>query len=82
MSVVTRRIGTDEFGEVSLTIDERGAGQPFLLLHGGAGPASMQPFAQLLGAERDTYVLTPTHPGFALTERPTRWSCSMACLNW
>jgi pimeloyl-ACP methyl ester carboxylesterase len=74
MSVVTRRIGTDEFGEVSLTIDERGAGQPFLLLHGGAGPASMQPFAQLLGAERDTYVLTPTHPGFAITERPANLS--------
>ncbi|WP_067500282.1 alpha/beta fold hydrolase [Actinoplanes sp. TFC3] len=36
----------------------------FLLLHGGAGPASMTGFADYLVAERPATVLTPTHPGF------------------
>lgn len=55
--------------KVELVVEERGEGQPFLLLHGGAGPASMARFAGLLAA-RHARVITPTHPGFALTKRP------------
>src|SRR5262249_37720172 len=44
--------------------------QPFLLLHGGAGPASVGGFADLLAARWNARVLAPTHPGFAGTPRP------------
>jgi len=53
-----------------ITLDDRGTGHPFLLLHGGAGPASVRPFAQLLAATRPAHVLTPTIPGFDGTSRP------------
>ncbi|MEU0555051.1 alpha/beta fold hydrolase [Dactylosporangium sp. NPDC006015] len=54
-----------------VTFLELGAGaEPFLLLHGGAGPRSMLPFAGLLAASRDARVIVPTHPGFAGTPRP------------
>lgn len=57
-------------GPVELSVEERGDGQPFLLLHGGAGPQSVAGFAQLL-AERDhNRVILPTHPGFGGTVRP------------
>ena len=55
--------------EVELVVEERGEGRLFLLLHGGVGPASMARFAGML-AERHAKVITPTHPGFALTKRP------------
>lgn len=48
----------------ALTLDDRGSGRPFLLLHGGAGPQSMLPFAELLVSTRPARVLTPTAPGF------------------
>jgi pimeloyl-ACP methyl ester carboxylesterase len=57
-------------GKVDLVVEERGEGQPFLLLHGGAGPASMARFAGLLAERQHVRVLTPTHPGFARTKRP------------
>ena len=57
-------------GRVNLVVEERGEGQPFLLLHGGAGPASMTRFASLLAERHPVRVITPTHPGFARTERP------------
>ncbi len=57
-------------GEVDLTIDQHGEGQPFLLLHGGAGPQSMAGFAALLAGSEPAHVLTPTHPGFGGTPRP------------
>jgi pimeloyl-ACP methyl ester carboxylesterase len=41
----------------------------YLLLHGGAGPASMRPLADLLTA-RGGRVIVPVHPGFAGTARP------------
>ncbi len=56
--------------DVSLEVRDTGAGHTFLLLHGGAGPLSVAPFAQLLGAERPARVLAPTHPGFGGTPRP------------
>lgn len=56
-------------GTVELLVEERGRGRPFLLLHGGAGPASMARFASML-AGRQVRVITPIHPGFARTSRP------------
>jgi len=55
---------------VELTVDEVGTGQPFLLLHGGAGPVSVRPFASYLAEHRPAHVLVPTHPGFNGTGRP------------
>lgn len=55
----------------SVTVHEAGAGaEPFLLLHGGAGPVSVLPFAELLADRRDARVYVPTHPGFDGTPRP------------
>jgi pimeloyl-ACP methyl ester carboxylesterase len=57
-------------GPVELTVEERGNGQPFLLLHGGAGPQSVAGFAQMLAERSRNRVVTPTHPGFGGTPRP------------
>jgi pimeloyl-ACP methyl ester carboxylesterase len=70
MTTVTHHVSVPGAGEVELVVDEQGEGTPFLLLHGGAGPASMQPFATLLAERHDARVLAPIHPGFGLTTRP------------
>jgi pimeloyl-ACP methyl ester carboxylesterase len=57
-------------GSIPITVTERGAGRPVLLLHGGAGPQSVAAFADLLATTRPARVLTPTHPGFGGTPRP------------
>lgn len=57
-------------GPVPLTIGERGVGRSVLLLHGGAGPASVAMFADLFAAATGTHVITPTHPGFGGSPRP------------
>jgi pimeloyl-ACP methyl ester carboxylesterase len=57
-------------GPVDVTYDERGQGRVFLLLHGGAGPMSMNGFAALLSGTHNARVLVPTHPGFLGTVRP------------
>jgi len=54
--------------DLGIKIDQAGAGRPVLLLHGGAGPASVSAFAEDLS--RYKHVITPTHPGFAGTPRP------------
>jgi pimeloyl-ACP methyl ester carboxylesterase len=51
------------------TTTDSGHGRPYLLLHGGAGPASFAAFGARLAS--DGRVLVPTHPGFDGTERPT-----------
>jgi pimeloyl-ACP methyl ester carboxylesterase len=56
--------------DVALTVDQQGAGQPVLLLHGGGGPQSVSAFAQLLASSRPARVITPVHPGFGGTPRP------------
>jgi pimeloyl-ACP methyl ester carboxylesterase len=66
----TRTLNVAGIGPVELTVAERGDGQPFLLLHGGAGPQSVAGFAQLLGEKDGKRVLAPTHPGFGGTPRP------------
>ena len=51
-----------------LAVDDRGSGRPFLLLHGGAGPASIAGLADALAAR--ARAVTPTHPGFNGQPRP------------
>lgn len=65
-----RRTVAGDFGEVALTLEDLGQGRPFLLLHGGAGPASMAGFAARLAESDRARTLAPIHPGFAGTERP------------
>jgi pimeloyl-ACP methyl ester carboxylesterase len=69
---IIRTLNVADIGPVELTLEERGNGQPFLLLHGGAGPQSVAAFAQLLAEEGHNLVLTPIHPGFGGTPRPER----------
>ena len=63
-------VPVDGVGPVEVTVTERGTGAPVLLLHGGAGPRSVDTFADLLAGTRPVRVLTPTHPGFDATPRP------------
>src|ERR1700710_706784 len=57
-------------GRLQITIDDRGAGRPVLLLHGGGGPLTVGGFADLLATTGNVQVITPTHPGFGATLRP------------
>ena len=66
----TKTIKVAGIGPVDLTVEERGDGQPFLMLHGGAGPQSVAAFALLLAEKDHNRVLTPIHPGFGGTPRP------------
>jgi pimeloyl-ACP methyl ester carboxylesterase len=72
MTTATYSVGLAGIGPVEVSVAEYGPahGQPFLLLHGGAGPASVTGFAEQFAAARQVRVLTPTHPGFDGTERP------------
>jgi pimeloyl-ACP methyl ester carboxylesterase len=65
-------IKVEGVGLVELTVEERGDGGPYLVLHGGAGPQSATAFAQLLAEKGRNRVLAPTHPGFGGTSRPKR----------
>ena len=65
-----RTLLVDGIGPVEVTVADYGSGQPFLLLHGGAGPASVTGFAEMFVAAHDVRVLVPTHPGFGGTARP------------
>lgn len=58
------------FGDVPLTVQEYGSGRSILLLHGGAGPASVATLAELLADKVAARVVVPTHPGFGGTTRP------------
>ena len=55
-----------------LTFTDAGQGSACLLLHGGAGPASMAPLGEALAAT--SRVIVPTHPGFNGTPRCDRFS--------
>src|SRR6202161_1106309 len=52
-----------------LSVEDRGAGRVFLILHGGAGPASVTGLAEALASQVRTIV--PIHPGFAGQPRPS-----------
>jgi len=66
----TVTVATDAFDLVEVRLTDRGYGPAVLLLHGGAGPASVAAYADHLAAARGVRVVTPTHPGFAGTARP------------
>ncbi|MGH3187017.1 MAG: alpha/beta fold hydrolase [Streptosporangiaceae bacterium] len=68
MATATYTVAAD-LGPVQVTVAERGTGRPFLLLHGGAGPQSVEAFAGML-AKSGARVLVPVHPGFGGTPRP------------
>jgi pimeloyl-ACP methyl ester carboxylesterase len=55
---------------VVVTVEDTGQGQPFLLLHGGAGPRSVRGFADLLTSSGHRRAVVPTHPGFEGSDRP------------
>ena len=55
--------------DVDLRFSDRGSGPAYLVLHGGAGPASVEHFSDLMAAT-GARVVTPTHPGFGGTLRP------------
>ncbi len=63
-------VSLDGVGPVEVSVAAYGSGQPFLLLHGGAGPQSVTGFAEKFAAAHDVRVLVPTHPGFNGTVRP------------
>ena len=69
MPAVTYTLPT-AFGDIPVTVTERGQGSPVLLLHGGAGPDSVAGFADLLATRHPLRVLTPVNPGFGGTPRP------------
>jgi pimeloyl-ACP methyl ester carboxylesterase len=51
-----------------LAFTNQGQGRAFLILHGGAGPASMSGLADVLA--QDAHAIVPTHPGFDGEPRP------------
>jgi pimeloyl-ACP methyl ester carboxylesterase len=69
-TTATYSVPLEGIGPVEVTVAEYGAGQPYLLLHGGAGPQSVTGFADLLATSLGVRVLAPTHPGFGGTARP------------
>jgi pimeloyl-ACP methyl ester carboxylesterase len=71
-STSTRSLTVDAVGDVEVTLTARGDGHPFLLLHGGGGPATVTPWADRLAGARPARVITPVHPGFNGTPRPER----------
>jgi pimeloyl-ACP methyl ester carboxylesterase/mannose-6-phosphate isomerase-like protein (cupin superfamily) len=66
----TYDVAVDGIGTVPVTVTSRGEGRPYLLLHGGAGPQSVDSFVGLLAASQQARVLTPLHPSFGGTPRP------------
>src|ERR1700761_176178 len=69
-TTTTRTVPVAGIGPVPVTVTERGHGRPYLVLHGGAGPQSVDGFAELLASSQQARVITPLHPGFGGTPRP------------
>jgi pimeloyl-ACP methyl ester carboxylesterase len=69
-----------EIGPVVLTVHAHDRARAFLLLHGGAGPASVSAFGDLLAARTHGRVLVPTHPGFDGTPGPVGGVRDLAAL--
>jgi len=67
----THTVSVAELGDIPVTVVDQGAGRPFLLLHGGGGPLTVDAFsAQLADESAGRRVLVPIHPGFNATPRP------------
>jgi pimeloyl-ACP methyl ester carboxylesterase len=69
--MTTHSLTVPGIGAVDLTVTERGAGHPVLVLHGGGGPLTVTPWADRLADTEHARVLTPVHPGFNAAPRPT-----------
>src|SRR5215467_11126299 len=69
-----RTLQVASIGAVQVTVQDRDRIRPFLLLHGGGGPATMTGFADLLAERTHARVLLPTHPGFGGTRKPSALS--------
>src|SRR6201986_4439536 len=69
-TTTTYEVPVAGIGAVPVTVTSRGEGRPFLILHGGAGPQSVDGFSELLARSDQARVLTPLHPGFGGTPRP------------
>jgi pimeloyl-ACP methyl ester carboxylesterase len=67
---MSEKMEVEGLGSVDVTVSERGSGAPILLLHGGAGPLSVVPWAELVARTHPARVITPVHPGFMGTPRP------------
>ncbi len=65
---VMARYATTPSAEYAPAVDDRGAGRPVMVLHGGGGPGSVLGLSSALAT--DHRVLTPTIPGFEGTPRP------------
>ena len=63
-------VTVDGIGAVPVTVTEHGDGRPFLLLHGGAGPQSVDGFADLLATPSRPGCSCRPHPGFGGTPAP------------
>src|ERR1700722_1221236 len=63
-------VTADGIGPVPVNVTERGKGRAFLVLRGGAGPQSVDGFADLLATPEPARVIVPTHPVFGGTPRP------------
>src|SRR5580704_5217187 len=72
MTTMNKTVALDDVGPVEISLEDAGAGQPFLLLHGGGGPDTMTRFGQRFAESYPARVLVPTHPGFAATTRPEK----------
>jgi pimeloyl-ACP methyl ester carboxylesterase len=70
MANSTHRVVVSGVGEVEVSVADTGTGQTFLLLHGGAGPQSVQAFGEMLASAYKARVIVPVHPGFGGTPRP------------
>ena len=57
----------DGIGPVEVTVADHGAGQPFLLLHGGGGPAVGDRLRRTARRHPPARVIVPIHPGFGGT---------------
>ena len=66
----TNTISVDGIGAIDVTVTDYGSGQPFLLLHGGAGPQSVSAVGEQFATTYGVRVLVPIHPGFGGTPRP------------
>jgi pimeloyl-ACP methyl ester carboxylesterase len=74
MNITTKQYNLElpTVGSIALTVNKYGEGRPYLVLHGGGGPQTVQAFANKLANEKHVQVLVPIHPGFALTNRPEK----------
>src|ERR1700733_9967612 len=72
MTTLTKTVALHEVGPVEISFEDAGAGQPFLLLHGGGGPDTMTRFGRLFAESHPAQVLVPTHPAFGATTRPEK----------